>query len=218
MLAGMKLYNYFRSSASFRVRIALELKGLGYDYAPVHLARGDHRKADYTAISPSALVPMLELEGGERLGQSMAIIEYLDETHPEPALLPRDPLGRARVRALAQLVACEIHPLNNLRVLKYLVRELKVEEQAKNSWYRHWVREGLAKYEQELQRLPAGRYSFGDTPTLADCCLVPQVYSAERFKVDLEPFPHIRAATERARALPPFQDAQPERQPDADPA
>src|SRR3954471_1198557 len=192
----MKLYNYFRSSASFRVRIALELKGLPYDYTPVHLAKGEHKQADYATVSPSALVPTLQLDGGERLGQSMAIIEYLDETHPEPALLPRDPMGRAHVRALAQLVSCEIHPLNNLRVLKYLVRELKVEEEAKNTWYRHWVRTGLEAYEKALQRLPASTCSYGDTPTLADCCLVPQIFNGQRFNVDFGGLTRTMAAFE----------------------
>src|SRR5881409_1799149 len=139
-LLPMKLHNYFRSSASFRVRIALELKGLGYEYLPVHLVKGEHRQQKYAALSASQLVPTLELDDGQFLSQSMAIIEYLDETHPNPPLLPTDALGRAHVRALAQLIACEIHPLNNLRVLKYLVRELKVDEEAKNAWYRHWVR------------------------------------------------------------------------------
>ncbi|MEY3766242.1 MAG: maleylacetoacetate isomerase, partial [Limnohabitans sp.] len=145
----MKLYNYFRSSASFRVRIALHLKGLSYDYLPVHLARGDHKLAAYAEVSADRLVPALEKDG-HILSQSLAIMEYLDETHPEPPLLPADALGRARVRALAQSIACEIHPLNNLRVLKYLVRELKVEEEAKNTWYRHWVREGLEAFERQL--------------------------------------------------------------------
>src|SRR4051794_24658408 len=145
--AVMKLYNYFRSSASFRVRIALELKGLSYEYLPVHLVKGEHKQAGYTAVSPSRLVPTLVTDSGERLGQSMAIMEYLDEVHPEPPLLPTDPIGRARVRGLAQLIACEIHPLNNLRVLKYLVRELKVDDEHKDTWYRHWVREGLELYE-----------------------------------------------------------------------
>ena len=181
----MKLYNYFRSSASFRVRIALELKGLRYDYVPVHLVKGEHRQPGYAAVSPALLVPTLETDAGERLGQSMAIIEYLDETHPEPPLLPRDPLGRARVRALAQLIACEIHPLNNLRVLKYLVRELKVDEEAKNTWYRHWVRDGLEAFERQLARLPASTYCYGDTPTLADCCLVPQIFNGRRFNIEL---------------------------------
>ena len=210
----MKLYNFFRSSASFRVRIALELKGLGYDYVPVHLAKGEHKQPDYAAVSPSALVPTLELDSGDRLGQSMAIIEYLDETHPEPALLPRDPLGRARVRALAQLVSCDIHPLNNLRVLKYLVRELKVPEEAKNSWYRHWVREGLLAYERELALLPAASYSYGDTPTLADCCLVPQVFNGQRFDTDFSGMPRTMAAFDACMRLPAFQRAQPSCCPD----
>ncbi len=214
MLAGMKLYNYFRSSASFRVRIALELKGLAYDYVPVHLARGDHKLPAYSAVSPTALVPTLEMDGGERLGQSMAIIEYLDETHPQPALLPGDALGRARVRALAQLVACEIHPLNNLRVLRYLVRELKVEEEAKNTWYRHWVREGLQAYERELQLLPASTYSYGGAPTLADCCLVPQIFNGQRFDVDFGGLPRTMAAFDACLKLPAFQRAQPSSCPD----
>ena len=180
----MKLYNYFRSSASFRVRIALELKGLAYNYVSVHLARGDHKLADYAAISTDQLVPVLELDDGQHLSQSMAIIEYLDDTYPTPALLPADAMDRARVRALAQGVACEIHPLNNLRVLKYLVRELKVEEEAKNTWYRHWVRTGLEAFERQLALQATAReqaglspsvYCWGDTPTLADCCLVPQL-------------------------------------------
>ncbi len=144
MLGAMKLHNYFRSSASFRVRIALELKGLAYDYLTVHLVKGEHKTEKYAAVSASGLVPALETDERQILSQSMAIIEYLYETYPQPPLLPADALGRARVRALAQLIACEIHPLNNLRVLKYLVRELKVEEEPKNTWYRHWVRSGTA--------------------------------------------------------------------------
>ncbi len=210
----MKLYNYFRSSASFRVRIALELKGLSYDYIPVHLVKGQHKQADYAAVSPSLLVPTLELDTGEDLGQSMAIMEYLDETHPEPALLPRDSLGRARVRALAQLIACEIHPLNNLRVLKYLTRELKVEEEAKNTWYRHWVRDGLEAFERELSRLPASTYCFGDTPTMADCCLVPQIFNGKRFNCDFGGLPRTMAAFDACMAHPAFQKAQPSNCPD----
>ena len=214
MLEAMKLYNYFRSSASFRVRIALALKGLSYDYVPVHLVKGEHKQEKYAAVSASGLVPTLELDDGSLLSQSMAIIEYLDETHPQPPLLPGDAVGRAQVRALAQLIACEIHPLNNLRVLKYLVRELKVEEEAKNAWYRHWVRDGLEKYEQELQRLAAGRYSFGNTPTLADCCLVPQIFNGQRFNVDFSGLPRTMAAFEVCMLHPAFQNAQPSSCPD----
>jgi maleylacetoacetate isomerase/maleylpyruvate isomerase len=210
----MKLYNYFRSSASFRVRIALALKGLPYDYLPVHLVKGEHKQAGYAAVSPSGLVPTLETDEGQLLGQSMAIIEYLDETHPEPPLLPADSLGRAQVRALAQLIACEIHPLNNLRVLKYLVRELKVEEEAKNTWYRHWVRSGLQAFEAELQRLPAGRFCYGNTPTLADCCLVPQVFNGQRFKVDFSGLTRTMAAFDACMQHPAFQQAQPSACPD----
>ncbi|WP_162577556.1 maleylacetoacetate isomerase [Variovorax sp. PBL-H6] len=212
----MKLYNYFRSSASFRVRIALNLKGLDYDYLPVHIARGEHKTGPFSAISPDMLVPLLE-DDGERLTQSMAIIEYLDEIHPEPALLPRDPLGRAHVRALAQSIACEIHPLNNLRVLKYLVRELKIGDDAKNAWYRHWVREGMLAFERQLVQRPASLYCWGDTPTLADCCLVPQVFNGQRFDCDFSGLPRTMAAFEACMQLDAFQRAQPSRCPDAEP-
>ena len=216
MLSTMKLYNYFRSSASFRVRIALQLKGLNYDYVPVHIAKGDHKKEAYSAVSADLLVPMLET-GGERLSQSMAIIEYLDETHPAPPLLPGDALGRAKVRALAQSVACEIHPLNNLRVLKYLVRELKVDEDAKNTWYRHWVREGLEAFERQLMQLPASTFCYGETPTLADCCLVPQIFNAKRFNVNFDGLSRTMAAYEACMALEAFQKAQPSACPDNEP-
>ncbi|OOG52004.1 maleylacetoacetate isomerase [Polaromonas sp. C04] len=212
----MKLYNYFRSSASFRVRIALQLKGLAYEYIPVHIARGEHKQPGYAAISPDLLVPTLEIDG-QRLGQSMAIIEYLDETHPEPALLPRDALGRARVRALAQTVACEIHPLNNLRVLKYLVRDMGVSDDAKNSWYRHWVRTGLEAFERELALLPASTHCYGETPTLADCCLVPQIFNGQRFKVSFDGLPRTMAAFDACMALDAFQKAQPSACPDNEP-
>ena len=214
--AMMKLYNYFRSSASFRVRIALNLKGLDYDYLPVHIARGEHKTGSFSAISPDMLVPLLEDEG-ERFTQSMAIIEYLDEIHPEPALLPHDPVGRAHVRALAQSVACEIHPLNNLRVLKYLVRELKLSDDAKNTWYRHWVREGMLAFERQLALRPASLYCWGDTPTLADCCLVPQVFNGQRFDCDFSGLPRTMAAFEACMQLDAFQRAQPSRCPDAEP-
>ena len=210
----MKLYNYFRSSASFRVRIALALKGVPYDYVPVHLAKGEQRQVAYAELSADRLVPMLELDDGTRLSQSMAIIEYLDEVHPEPALLPRDALGRARVRALAQSVACEIHPLNNLRVLQYLSRTLKVDEEAKNTWYRHWVRTGLEAFERQLAQQPAGRFCFGDTPTLADCLLVPQIFNARRFDTPLDGLPRTMAIFDACMALPAFQQAQPSACPD----
>ena len=209
----MKLHNYFRSSASFRVRIALELKGLAYEYIPVHIARGDHKKPPYAALSADMLVPMLEIDG-EKLSQSMAIIEYLDEKHPAPALLPPDAAGRAKVRALAQSIACEIHPVNNLRILKYLVRELKLDEEAKNKWYRHWCREGLEAFERQLAQWPAARYCYGDTPTLADCCLVPQIFNARRFDVSFEGLPRTMAAFDACMALPAVQKAQPSACPD----
>jgi maleylacetoacetate isomerase len=169
ILLPMKLYNYFRSSASFRVRIALGLKGLPYEYISVHIAKGEHKKPEYASLAADTLVPLLDM-GADKLSQSMAIIEYLDETHPTPALLPSDALGRARVRALSQSIACEIHPLNNLRVLKYLVKELKLDENAKNAWYRHWVRDGLVSFEKQLAQLPPAKFCYGDSPTLADCC------------------------------------------------
>lgn len=218
----MKLYNYFRSSASFRVRIALALKGLSYEYLPVHLARGDHKMPAYAAVSADGLVPLLDT-GVHKLSQSMAIMEYLDETHPEPALLPKDPLGRAQVRALAQSIACEIHPLNNLRVLKYLTRQLKVDEDAKNTWYRHWVREGLESFERQLQTLaeqrrqsgqPDSIYCFGSTPSLADCCLIPQIFNGKRFDVNFDRLSLTMAAFDACMKLPAFQQAQPSNCPD----
>jgi len=210
----MKLYNFFRSSASFRVRIALALKGLPYTYVPVHLAKGEQLKAAYADLVADPLVPLLELDDGTRLSQSMAIIEYLDETHPEPPLLPRDALGRARVRALAQSIACEIHPLNNLRVLKYLVRELHVGEGAKNTWYRHWVRSGLEAFERQLAQQPGRPYCWGETPTLADCLLVPQIFNARRFDTPLDGLPRTLAVFDACMALPAFQQAQPSACPD----
>ncbi len=210
---GMKLYNYFRSSASFRVRIALAYKGLAYDYVPVHLARGDHKLPAYAGIAADGLVPLLEV-GEDRLSQSMAIIEYLEETHPTPSLLPVSALDRARVRALAQSIACEIHPLNNLRVLKYLVRELKIDEEAKGQWYRHWVREGLESFERQLAQQRPSRYCWGDAPTLADVCLVPQIFNGKRFDVDFDGLPRTMAAFDACMQLQAFQGAQPSACPD----
>lgn len=209
----MKLHNYFRSSASFRVRIALGLKGLPYDYVPVHIAKGEHKKPPYVDLSADTLVPLLEIDG-EKLSQSMAIIEYLDEIHPEPPLLPADAVGRAKVRALAQSIACDLHPVNNLRILKYLVHVLKVDEEAKNAWYRHWCREGLEAFERQLAQLPPSTYCYGSTPTLADCCLVPQIFNAQRFKVNFDGLPRTMAAYEACMALPAFQQAQPSACPD----
>ncbi|WP_300649831.1 maleylacetoacetate isomerase [Hydrogenophaga sp.] len=212
----MKLYNYFRSSASFRVRIALALKGLDYEYHSVHLAKGEHKLPAYADIAVEGLVPLLELDDGTRLTQSMAIIEYLDELHPTPALLPADALGRARVRALSQIIACEIHPINNLRVLKYLSKDLQVDEDTKNTWYRHWVRSGLESFERQLAAQPPGTYCFGETPTLADCCLVPQIFNGQRFNVDFSGLPRTMAAFEACMKHPAFQKAQPSACPDAE--
>ena len=209
----MKLHSYFRSSASFRVRIALELKALAYDYVPVHLAKGDHKKEAYTVLAADALVPLLEVDD-LKLSQSMAIIEYLDEKYPAPALLPPDAAGRAKVRALAQSIACEIHPVNNLRVLKYLSKELHVEEEVKNTWYRHWCRVGLESFERQLAQLPPATYCYGNTPTLADCCLVPQIFNARRFDTDLTGLSRTMAAFDACMALPAFQKAQPSGCPD----
>ncbi len=218
----MKLYNYFRSSASFRVRVALALKGLPYDYISVHLAKGEHKLPEYAAVAADGLVPLLQIDG-ESLSQSMAIIEYVDETHPTPALMPSDALGRAKVRALAQCIACEIHPLNNLRVLKYLVKELKTSEDTKNTWYKHWCREGLEAFERQLvlieaarkaQNLPASTYCYGSSPTLADCCLVPQIFNAQRFEVSFEGLPLTMAAFEACMKLDAFKQASPKNCPD----
>ncbi|RYX90559.1 MAG: maleylacetoacetate isomerase [Comamonadaceae bacterium] len=213
----MKLHNYFRSSASYRVRIALELKGLAYDYIPVHIARGEHKKEPFAGLSPDELVPLLEIDG-DRISQSMAIIEYLDEKHPDVALLPADAMGRAKVRALAQCIACDTHPVNNLRVLKYLSATLKLDDEAKNTWYRHWCREGLDAFERQLAQLPetvsGGKFCYGDTPTLADCCLVPQIFNAKRFNTSLDGLPLTMAAYEHCSTLPAFQKAHPSACPD----
>ena len=212
----MKLYTYFRSSAAFRVRIALNLKGLQYEAKFVHLAKGEHRAAGYAALNPQALLPTLE-DGTARLNQSLAIIEYLEETHPEPRLLPRDPAARARVRALSLLVACEIHPLNNLRVLQHLRKQLGQDEAQVNAWYRHWVADGLGKLEADLAGdARTGKYSHGDSPGMADCCLVPQVFNAKRFDCELAPYPTVMRVFEACMKLVAFDAAQPAKQPDAE--
>ena len=218
----MKLYNYYRSSAAFRVRIALEIKGLKYEYIAIHLAKGEQLNAEFGEILPDQIVPVLEIDG-QRLTQSMAIIEYLDETHPANPLLPADAVGRAQARALAQSVACEIHPLNNLRVLKYLVKVLGVAEEAKNVWVRYWIRRGLDSFERQLQtldnerasrKLETSTYCLGVTPTLADLCLVPQIFNAKRFNVNLDGLPRTMAVFDLCMQQVPFQKAQPSSCPD----
>ncbi|OMG70672.1 maleylacetoacetate isomerase [Burkholderia ubonensis] len=214
----MKLYSYFRSSASYRVRIALHLKQLPFDYMPVHLLRegGQQLKDEYRALSPDSLVPTL-VDGDAALQQSLAIVEYLDETHPEPPLLPKAPLDRAYVRSIALQIACEIHPLNNLRVLKYLKHMLQVPEEAKNDWYRHWIEAGFATLEARLANDPrTGRLCFGDAPTLADICVVPQVFNANRFAIDTSRFPTIQRIYDHAMTLDAFKAAAPGAQPDAE--
>lgn len=208
----MELYNYFRSSASYRVRIALALKGLDYAYLPVHLAKSEQLTESYTAVSASRLVPLLR-DGEHALTQSLAIIEYLDETHPQPPLLPATPAARARVRALALDIACEIHPLNNLRVLRYLVRDLKVADEDKQRWYRHWVETGLEVVERQLAAAP-GVYCHGSTPTLADCVLVPQVFNAQRFECRLDHVPGVMRVFDACMKLDAFERTRPEHCPD----
>ncbi len=210
----MQLHSYFRSSASFRVRIALELKGLAYDYVPVHLVRREQLEPAFAALSRGRLVPVLQ-DGDITLTQSMAIIEYLDETHPAPPLMPADALGRARVRAIAQDIACEIHPLDNLRVLNYLVKEMKVAEDDKNRWYRHWVEAGLEAVERALADPATGRYCHGDAPGLADCVLVPQIFNAQRFECRLDHVPTVMRVFGACMQLPAFQRAEPSACPDA---
>jgi maleylacetoacetate isomerase len=215
----MKLYSYFRSSASFRVRIALALKGLDYDYVPVHLLKGGGQQfaADFKALNPAALVPVLQEDDGRVLTQSLAIIEYLDETRPLPPLLPPDPADRARVRGIALAIACEIHPLNNLRVLGYLNKTLGLAEEQRNTWYRHWVETGLATVESLLATdVRTGRCCHGDMPTLADICLVPQIFNAQRFNARLEHVPTVMRIHAHCLTLPAFAGAVPAQQPDAE--
>ncbi len=211
----MILYDYFRSSAGFRVRIALNVKGLATERRFVHLRRGEQRDPAYLELNPQGLVPMLVV-GDRRLTQSLAIIEYLEEKHPLPPLLPPGSEERAWVRAIALSIACDIHPLNNLRVLKHLSREYQVPEPRRDEWYRHWVREGFDALEAQLAARATGLYCAGDAPTLADVCLVPQVANAQRLKVDMAPYPRIVSVNAACLQLAPFADAQPERQPDAE--
>ena len=214
----MRLYTYFRSSAAYRVRIALNLKGLDYDSVPVHLLRdgGEQLAPAYRAVNPAGLVPALE-DNGIVLTQSLAIIEYLEEVHPLVSLLPQDAVGRARVRALAQTIVCDTHPIMNLRVLKYLKGPMGLSEEQKMEWYRHWMGEGMAALEAHLERDgDMGRFCYGDTPTLADCCLLPQVFNAQRFDIDLAPYPNVARIAANCADLPAFKAAHPSAQPDSE--
>ncbi|MET0496804.1 MAG: maleylacetoacetate isomerase [Steroidobacteraceae bacterium] len=211
----MKLYTFFRSSAAYRVRIALNLKGLAYESIPKMLQKNEHRAPEYLALNPHGLVPALEVNQAT-VGQSLAIIEYLDETHPQPPLLPPDPLGRAQVRSMAMAIACDIHPLNNLRVLNYLKNPLQLEQGAVDAWYRHWVNEGFGALEiQARQHSESGRYLHADAVSMADTCLVPQLFNARRFKVDVSAYPTLLAIGTHLESLPAFAAARPEVQPEA---
>lgn len=216
----LRLYSYWRSSAAFRVRIGLNLKGLDYETASVHLVRdgGEQHRGEYAALNPQRLVPTL-MHGERIIRQSLAILEYIDEVWPTPRLLPMTARDRARVRSLAQLVASDIHPLNNLRVMRYLESDLLVPETRREGWVRHWITEGFGALESLLESDPAtGRFCHGDSPGLADCCLVPQAFNARRFGVDMKAFPTISRIDAACQELPAFADAQPQNQPDAQPA
>jgi maleylacetoacetate isomerase/maleylpyruvate isomerase len=211
----VKLYTYFRSSAAFRVRIALNLKGLAYDPSFVHLAKGEHLQPAFAAINAQGLLPALEVDGA-LIAQSIAIMEYLEETHPQSPLLPKAPLARARGRSLSLSVACEIHPLNNPRVLKYVKNTLGHGQDEVDTWYRHWIADGLAKLEAELAKPGTGRHCCGDAPGMADCCLVPQIFNAQRFECDLKPFPTVMRVFDACMQVDAFDRAQPSKQPDAE--
>jgi maleylacetoacetate isomerase len=213
----MRLYTYFRSSASFRVRIALNLKGIAVDQSFIHLRRNEQTKPEYLAVAATGLVPALE-EDGQILTQSLAIIEYLDETHPEPPLLPGHPADRARVRAIAQTIACEVHPLDNLRVLRYLIHSLNQDEKAVEGWYNHWIALSFGALEKTLaEDGQAGDFCHGDDPTLADICLVPQYFNARRYpSFDFAPYPTLTRIFENCLKLEAFDKARPDKQPDAD--
>jgi maleylpyruvate isomerase len=211
----MRLHTYFRSGTSHRVRIALNLKGLAHEQVPVHLVKGEQRRAGYLALNPQGLLPLLE-DGKARISQSLAIIEYLERIHPEPPLLPADPAGEARVRSLALVCACDMHPLNNLRVLKYLKHPLGLDQAARDAWCRHWMEEGFAALEARLAAEPeTDRFCHGDAPTMADVCLVPQVVSAQRWATDLTPYPTVRRIFDACLELDAFVRAMPANQPDA---
>ena len=214
----MKLFNYFRSSSSYRVRIACHLKGLPYEYLPVHLNRdgGEQFGPTFSMLNPQQLVPVLE-DGGSHIAQSMAILEYLEERYPDVPLLPRSEVARARVRQIAQYIACEMHPLNNLRVLKFLNGPLGLSEEQKQRWIAHWLQTGLSALEAELSQSPdRGAFCFGETPTLADCCLVPQLFNTRRFGIDVQAYPTLHAIERRCEELDAFRRAHPSLQPDSE--
>lgn len=212
---SLTLHSYWRATAPYRVRIGLQIKGLDYGYVPVNLLEGNQHQAAYRAVNPQRLTPALDIGDGEILTQSLAILEWLDETHPEPALLPRTALDRARVRAMADIVACDIHPLNNMRVNRAL-EAMEVSAPRRGKWVERWIVDGFQTLEPMVAKYGQG-FAFGDTPSIADCCLIPQVYSAQRYKVDLEPFPAIRAVAEHAAQHHAFIAAHPDNQPDAKP-
>lgn len=214
---SLVLHSYFRSSTSIRLRAALKLKGLDYDYVSHHLRKGEHRDPTYLSVNPQGLVPALELDNGTALIQSLAIIEYLDETYPEPALLPKDALGRARVRAISQMIGCDIHPINNLRVLGYLGREFGVDQDGQAAWFRLWVNESFRPLETMLAASPeTGRFCHGDAPGMADLCVYAQVWNNKRFDVDMAPYPTIARIFDACEAVPEIAAAAPMRQPDAE--
>jgi maleylacetoacetate isomerase len=210
----MRLYSFFRSSAAYRVRIALNVKGVAYETITVDLPGAAHRTPEFRAVNPQATIPTLD-DDGTILWQSLAIIEYLDARFPAPRLIPAEPVARAHVQALAQLIACEIHPLNNLRVLKYLRGELKLDDAAVSKWYSHWIAEAFGPLEQLVTRFGDGRHCYGDQLSIADVCLVPQMYNARRFSCDLAPYPTLVRIADALNATPAFAAAAPERQPDA---
>ena len=213
----MKLIGYFRSSAAFRVRIALNLKGIAVEHASRHLRKGEHRAADYVALNPQKLVPTMVLDSGEVLTQSLAILEYLEEMHPEPPILPKDPVGRARARSLALISAADIHPIQNLRVMAYLREKFDQSEEAAFAWSRHWIETGFDAYEASVAKdRRTGAFSHGDQPTIADLCLVPQVFNAGRFKVDMARYPTLKRIFDTCMKHPAFDAAQPSKQPDAE--
>ncbi len=209
----LELYSFFNSSTSYRVRIALALKGLDYQHKGVNIRQGDEYQAEYVELNPSKSVPVL-VDGDLKITQSMAIMQYLDERYPEPRLLPQDLVSKTRVLELCNGIACDMHPVNNLRILNYLSNELKVSPEDKSIWYQHWIHLGFEAVETLLHRYGSGDFCFGDTPGLADCCLVPQVANALRMKCDLQPFPRVRSIYQSCLELPEFKKAAPENQPD----